>query len=89
MTQDTRSPLSFANPGALPCYFCFNGFCFEWAVAVSSSLLSPQTWPWAQRARPALPVPAPHGRAGFPLAVKNELFLMDFWLAFSRHLAHS
>lgn len=41
------------------------------------------------KARPAPRTPAADGSSAFSSAMINEFLLMDFWLAFSRHLAHS
>lgn len=100
MTQDTHSPLSFANHHALRCYFSFNRFCFEWERGCFQLPAEPRRLPCATdlapepglgREGPASPASASlvWQRWFFPLAVINEVLLMDFWLAFSRHLARS
>lgn len=93
LAQDTASPLSSADPRALGCYFCFIWFVLNGSGAVSSSCWAPSpcsgAWPWHRGAAQPCPCQPHMAVLVSPFALKNELLLMDFWLAFPRHLAHS
>lgn len=92
-------PLQIAVPHTN--YFWFNRSCFEWKCHCFQAEEAP---PWAAKAGAVLWAPglafaerpvrhhAPQlwmAALLFSSAMINEFLLMDFWLAFSRHLAHS
>lgn len=93
VTQDTHKAHLWALPVPMPCAvisaligFAVNGM---WLCPAPCWAPRPGSGPGLGTKGPALPVPASYGSSAFPLAGKNELLLLDFWLAFSRHLARS